>query len=129
MRRHYPSALIKTSLELTRQNGAMARAHASKSEKAARVDAVRRLKAGGATRSDVLQFAASEWGVATRTADGYIAEANRQIIEDFSVDRQQYTADLLSVLHRVITEGQKTNQLGAVCNAIAQAARLARLDA
>ena len=107
----------------------MARAHASKSEKAARVDAVRRLKAGGATRSDVLQFAASEWGVAARTADGYIAEANRQIIEDFSVDRQQYTADLLSVLHRVITEGQKTNQLGAVCNAIAQAARLARLDA
>lgn len=129
MRRHYPSALIKTSLELTRQNGAMARAHASKSEKAARVDAVRRLKAGGATRSDVLQFAASEWGVATRTADGYIAEANRQIIEDFSVDRQQYTADLLSVLHRVITEGQRTNQLGAVCNAIAQAAKLARLDA
>ena len=128
MRRHYPSALIKTSLELTRQNGAMARAHASKSEKAARVDAVRRLKAGGATRSDVLQFAASEWGVATRTADGYIAEANRQIIEDFSVDRQQYTADLLSVLHRVITEGQRTNQLGAVCNAIAQAAKLARLD-
>ena len=129
MRRHYPSALIKTSLELTRQNGAMARAHASKSEKAARVDAVRRLKAGVATRSDVLQFAASEWGVATRTADGYIAEANRQIIEDFSVDRQQYTADLLSVLHRVITEGQRTNQLGAVCNAIAQAAKLARLDA
>ena len=129
MRRHYPSALIKTSLELTRQNGAMARAHASKSEKAARVDAVRRLKAGGATRSDVLQFAASEWGVATRTADGYIAEANRQIIEDFSVDRQQYTADLVSVLHRVITEGQRTNQLGAVCNAIAQAAKLARLDA
>lgn len=106
----------------------MGRTHASKSEKAARVDAVRRLKAGGATRSDVLQFAASEWGVATRTADGYIAEANRQIIEDFSVDRQQYTADLLSVLHRVITEGQRTNQLGAVCNAIAQAAKLARLD-
>lgn len=123
-----PLATIKTSLELTRQNGAMTRAHASKSEKAARVDAVRRLKAGGATRSDVLQFAASEWGVATRTADGYIAEANRQIIEDFSVDRQQYTADLLSVLHRVITEGQRTNQLGAVCNAIAQAAKLARLD-
>ena len=106
----------------------MARAHASKSEKAARVDAVRRLKAGGATRSDVLQFAASEWVVATRTDYGYISEANRQIIEDFSVDRQQYTADLLSVLHRVITEGQRTNQLGAVCNAIAQAAKLARLD-
>ena len=62
-------------------------------------------------------------------ADNYIALANKQIVEDFSVDRAQYTADLLSVLHRVISEGQKSNQLGAVCNAIAQAAKLARLDA
>jgi hypothetical protein len=63
-----------------------------------------------------------------RTCDSYIQAANRQIVEDFSIDRQQYTADLLAVLHRVITEGQKSNQLGAVCNAIAQAAKLARLD-
>ena len=106
----------------------MAAKRVDSAEKARRIDTIRRLKAGGATRSDVVQFAAKEWGVATRTADEYIAHANRQIIEDFNVDRQQYTADLLSVLHRVIKEGQKTNQLGAVCNAIAQAAKLARLD-
>ena len=101
---------------------------ASKAEIAHRVDTVRRLKASGATRSDVVQFVSKEWGVGVRQADNYIAHANRQIIEDFNVDRQQYTADLLAVLHRVIKEGQKTNQLGAVCNAIAQAAKLARLD-
>jgi len=102
---------------------------ASKAEIVQRVDTVRRLKASGATRSDILRFAADEWGVAPRTADDYIGKANKQIVEDFSVDRAQYTADLLSVLHRVISEGQKSNQLGAVCNAIAQAAKLARLDA
>jgi hypothetical protein len=102
--------------------------HASKSEKAHRVDAVRRLKSSGATRSDILQFATKEWGLSVRQIDNYIAAANQQIIEDFSIDRAQYTADLLSVLHRVIKEGQKSNQLGAVCNAIAQAAKLARLD-
>ena len=107
----------------------MAAKRVDRAEMAHRVDTVRRLKAGGATRSDVVQFAAAEWGVAVRTVDNYIAHANKQIIEDFSLDRQQYTADLLAVLHRVISEGQKTNQLGAVCNAIAQAAKLARLDA
>jgi len=101
---------------------------ASKAEMVQRVDAVRRLKASGATRSDIMQFAAREWGVAPRTVDNYIGKANQQIIEDFSVDRQQYTADLLEILHRVMKEGQKSNQLGAVCNAIAQAAKLAKLD-
>ena len=106
----------------------MATKRVDRAEMVHRVDTVRRLKASGATRSDVVQFASKEWGVGARQADNYIAHANRQIIEDFNVDRQQYTADLLSVLHRVITEGQKTNQLGAVCNAIAQAAKPARLD-
>ena len=106
----------------------MAAKRIDSAEKAHRIDAIRRLKTGGATRSDCYAYAAKEWGVASRTCDAYIQGANRQIVEDFSVDRQQYTADLLAVLHRVITEGQKTNQLGAVCNAIAQAAKLARLD-
>ena len=107
----------------------MAAKRVDSAEKAHRIDTIRRLKAGGATRSDCYAYAAKEWGVASRTCDAYIQGANKQIVEDFSVDRAQYTADLLSVLHRVITEGQKTNQLGAVCNAIAQAAKLARLDA
>ena len=67
--------------------------------------------------------------MASRTCDAYIQGANKQIVEDFSVDRAQYTADLLSVLHRVTRKGQKTNQRGAVCNAMAQAGKLARLDA
>ena len=107
----------------------MAAKRVDSAEKAHRIDTIRRLKAGGATRSDCYAYAAKEWGVASRTTDAYIQGANKQIVEDFSIDRAQYTAELLSVLHRVIKEGQKSNQLGAVCNAIAQAAKLARLDA
>ena len=106
----------------------MAAKRVDSAEKAHRIDTIRRLKAGGATRSDCYAYAAKEWGVASRTTDAYIQGANKQIVEDFSIDRAQYTAELLSVLHRVIKEGQKSNQLGAVCNAIAQAAKLARLD-
>lgn len=88
-------------------------ARIGKAEKIARVDSIRRMLATGGTRSDCLEFAAREWGIAPRSADSYIAEANQQIIEDFALERQKYTAQLLSVLHRVMSEGTRTNQMGA----------------
>ena len=103
-------------------------ARIGKSEKVARVDVIRRLLASGGTRSDCLEFAAKEWGIAPRSADNYIAQANQQIIEDFALERQKYTAQLLSVLHRVMSEGTQTNQMGAVTAAVAQAMKLAKLD-
>ena len=106
----------------------MGKTRVDSAQKAERIDAIRRLKASGATRSDCYAYAAKEWGVASRTCDAYIQGANRQIVEDFSVDRQQYTADLLAVCHQVMAKAGETNQMGAAIAAIAQAAKLARLD-
>ena len=103
-------------------------ARIGKAEKIARVDAIRRMLATGGTRSDCLEFAAREWGIAPRSADSYIAQANQQISEDFAIERKEYMAQLLSVLHRVMSEGTKTNQMGAVTAAVAQAMKLAKLD-
>ena len=82
----------------------------------------------GGTRADCLAVAANDWGLKTRSADFYIHEANQQIIEDFNIDRKEYTAQLLQVLHRVMEKGTQTNQMGAVTTAVAQAMKLARLD-
>ena len=89
---------------------------------------IRQILARGGTRSECLDRAANEWGLKPRSADFYIHEANQQIVEDFDIDRKEYTAQLLQVLHRVMERGTQTNQMGAVTAAVAQAMKLARLD-
>ena len=103
-------------------------ARISKAEKLRRVNEIRRILARGGTRSECLELAANEWGLRPRSADFYIHEANQQIVEDFDIDRKEYTAQLLQVLHRVMERGTQTNQMGAVTAAVAQAMKLARLD-
>ena len=49
------------------------------------------------------------------------------IVKDFNIDRKEYTAQLLQVLHQVMVKGTQTNQMGAVTAAVAQAIKLARL--
>ena len=100
----------------------------TKLEKSRRVDRIRQILASGGTRADCLAIAATEWGLKQRSADFYIHEANQQIVEDFNIDRKDYTAQLLQVLHRVMEKGTETNQMGAVTAAVAQAMKLARLD-
>ena len=103
-------------------------ARISKAEKLRRVNEIRRILARGGTRSECLGLAATEWGLKPRSADFYIHEANQQIVEDFNIERKEYTAQLLQVLHRVMERGTQTNQMGAVTAAVAQAMKLARLD-
>ena len=103
-------------------------ARISKAEKLRRVNQIRQILGRGGTRSECLELAATEWGLKPRSADFYIQEVNRQIVEDFNVDRKEYTAQLLQVLHRVMERGTQTNQMGAVTAAVAQAMKLARLD-
>jgi len=103
-------------------------ARISKAEKLKRVNEIRQILSRGGTRSECLELAATEWGLKPRSADFYIHEANQQIVEDFDVDRKEYTAQLLQVLHRVMDKGTQTNQMGAVTAAVAQAMKLARLD-
>ena len=103
-------------------------ARISKAEKLRRVNQIRQILGRGGTRSECLELAATEWGLKPRSADFYIHEANQQIVQDFDVDRKEYTAQLLQVLHRVMDKGTQTNQMGAVTAAVAQAMKLARLD-
>ena len=102
-------------------------ARITKSEKLRRVDVIRGILSRGGTRSECLELAATEWGLKARSADFYI-HANQQIVQDFDIDRREYTAQLLQVLHRVMEKGTETNQMGAVTAAVAQAIKLARLD-
>ena len=103
-------------------------ARITKAEKLRRVNQIRLILARGGTCSECLELAATEWGLKPRSADFYIHEANQQIVEDFDIDRKEYTAQLLQVLHRVMEKGTETNQMGAVTAAVAQAMKLARLD-
>ena len=82
---------------------------ATRSEKLFRIDKIRRLIAHGVKRSDCIALAANEWGLKPRSADFYIHEAKQQIAEDFAVDRKEYAAQLLQVLHRVMKKGTQTN--------------------
>jgi len=103
-------------------------ARITKADKLRRVNAIRGILSHGVTRSECLELAATEWGLKRRSADFYIHEANQQIVEDFNIDRKEYTAQLLQVLHRVMEKGTQTNQMGAVTATVAQAMKLARLD-
>ena len=103
-------------------------ARLSRIQKHLRVERIRQILACGGTRADCLAIAANEWGLKPRSADYYIHEANQQIVEDFNIDRKEYTAQLLQMLHRVMEKGTQTNQMGAVTAAVAQAMKLARLD-
>ncbi|QNI46108.1 hypothetical protein SynRCC2555_02331 [Synechococcus sp. WH 8101] len=89
---------------------------------------VRAILSRSGTRSECLELAATEWGLKPRSADFYINEANQQIFQDFDIDRKEYIAQLLQVLHRVMEKGTETNPMGAVTAAIAQAIKPARLD-
>ena len=100
----------------------------TKAEKLKRVNMVRAILSRGGTRSECLELAATEWGLKPRSADFYIHEANQQIVQDFDIDRKEYTAQLLQVLHQVMEKRTQTNQMGAVTAAVAQAMKLARLD-
>ena len=103
-------------------------ARITKAEKLKRVNIIRGILSRGGTRSECLELAATEWGLKPRSADFTIHEANQQIVQDFDIDRRDYTAQLLQVLHRVMEKGTETNQMGAVTAAVAQAMKLARLD-
>ena len=100
----------------------------SRAEKYRRVELIRQLLSSGGTRADCVALVVNDWGLKPRSADFYIQEANRLIVEGFNIDRKEYTAQLLQVLHRVMEKGTQTNQMGAVTAAVAQAIKLARLD-
>jgi hypothetical protein len=88
-----------------------------------RANQVARMFVEGATRREVLQFASEKWGMAPRTTDRLIADARACLVADYSVDRRELMAQLLSSLSliqmKALHQGDLSVALGAV-NAIAR---------
>lgn len=90
----------------------------TKAEKEFRVTQVVRMLINCASRSSILQYAAKEWGLATRTADKYIADARLVLREDANIERSDYLASRLQTLDTIVQKsvkaGQFNNAIGAL---------------
>jgi hypothetical protein len=105
----------------------MAGRKSTAAEKDYRTNRVARLLSNGAVRSEVLQYAAAEWGVSVRTADSYIAAAREVLKADWDIDRRTFTAELLSQLASLQKEARKSNQPHVALGCINTAAKIAQL--
>ena len=100
----------------------------TKAEVDYRVNRVARLLSNGAVRSEVCQYATSEWGCSVRQADRYIAEARELLKADWDIDRRTFTAELLSQLASLQKEARKNgNQAHVALGCINTMARIAQI--
>lgn len=103
------------------------KAKSTKAEKEMRINRFARLLSNGATRSDCVQYGASQWGLCTRQSDQYIAWAREVLRDDWEIDRRTFTAELLSQLASLQKEARKTNQGHIALGCINSAAKIARI--
>ena len=96
-------------------------------EKAFRIQRFSRMIANGATRSDLAQYAAQEWGVKIRQVDEYVSEARLFLQEDYNLDRQAFAAVLLSQLNIIHKKSMEQNNLSVALGAINTAAKIAKI--
>jgi hypothetical protein len=86
-----------------------------------------RMIANGATRSDLLQYGAQEWGLSSRMVDEYRSFAIKELEEDWNLDRQAYGAVLLSQLNIVHKKSMEGGNLAVTLGCINTAAKIAKL--
>ena len=99
----------------------------SAAEKAFRVQRFSRMIANGATRSDLAEYAAQEWGVKIRQVDEYVAEARQFLQEDYNLARQACAAVLVAQLNIVHKKSIEQNNLSVTLGAINTAAKIAKI--
>jgi hypothetical protein len=92
-----------------------------------RVNRIVRLLCNGGSRSDILQFSANQWGVCQRTTDEYIKRAREVLKDDWSVDRQAYTAQIMGQLSAIHKEAMRTGNLSVALGCISKAATIAQI--
>jgi len=92
-----------------------------------RCNRIVRLLSNGGSRSDILQYSANQWGVCTRTADEYLARAREVMKEDWSIDRQAYTAQIMAQLSAIHKEAMRTGNLSVALGCVARAAAIAQI--
>ena len=105
----------------------MANGRTSKNEHEFRVNKVARLMSVGTVRSDILQFATTEWGVTQRTVDSYISDAREILKQDFDIDRRQFTAEVLAQYASLAKEARKAGQLTVALGCINSMAKVGQV--
>ena len=105
----------------------MANGRTSKNEHEFRVNKVAKLMSVGTVRSDILQFAATEWGVSQRSIDRYIQEATVILKQDFDIDRRQFTAEVLAQYASLAKEARKSGQLTVALGCINSMAKVGQV--
>ena len=100
----------------------------TRAEKEYRINRVARLLSNGAVRSEICQYAASEWGSSARQADRYIADAREILKADWDIDRRTFTAELMSQLASLQKECRKNgNQAHVALGCINTMAKIAHI--
>ena len=89
----------------------MSNGRTSKNEHEFRVNKVAKLLSVGTVRSEISQFATTEWGATQRSVDRYIQEATVILKQDFDIDRRQFTAEVLAQYASLAKEARKSGQL------------------
>ena len=70
------------------------------------------------TRPTMLQMAAEQWGVSTRSVDTLHAEAVRELKRKFNQDRPDFLSQKLEQLEHLIQAGLDSGQLSAAAGAM-----------
>ena len=105
----------------------MAGRKSTNAEKEWRIMRVAALKARNVPNSEVVAYAAREWGLSKRQAYKYIEWANEVCQKDWDIDRRQFTADLMAQLTTLAQDARKGNQPHVALGAINTMARLAKV--
>lgn len=101
---------------------------ATKVDKQMRIAEFVRMISCGHVNSQLIQFAANEWGLSERRAHEYIKEAREVIIADVNQDRQEVVAQLIHTSQTVIQEAIKRGELSNAIGAMNVITRLGGLE-
>ena len=91
---------------------------ATKLEKQLRIAQFVRMISHGYVNSELVAYAATEWGVKDTMARAYIREAREVIIHDVDHDRKEVIAQLLhtsqTVIQKALRKGELNNAIGGM---------------
>ena len=105
----------------------MSNGRTSKNEHEFRVNKVAKLLSVGTVRSEISQFASTEWGVTQRSIDRYIQEATVILKQDFDIDRRQFTAEVLAQYASLAKEARKSGHLTVALGCINSMAKVGQV--
>ena len=99
----------------------------TKYEKEKRILQFVQMLSKGAVNSELIRYAADEWGIGKRQAEDYLAEARQVVIDDVNHDRKIVVAEMVHMMKAVTKEGFRTGQLNSVIGAANTLSRVAKL--